>query len=219
MNMEELDKLKEIIAKNLILYRTKAKLSQLELAQKINYSDKSISKWERALGIPDIIVLKQLANLYNIKVDDFFVENEKLEDIKIDINKSKQKKHLLITLLACGLVWLVATLVFVPLCWLKINNSWLSFIVAIPVTMIVLIVFSRLWWKYYFVGIFSSALSWTIALCINLFLPNTKAYLIYYICIPLQVLIIMWVILYYIRKKKNFNNKKQKNNLDIKKKI
>ena len=89
--MEELEELKEIIAKNLILYRTKAKLSQLELALKINYSDKSISKWERGLGLPDLIVLKQLADLYNIKVDDFFAKNENLEDIKIDINKSKQK--------------------------------------------------------------------------------------------------------------------------------
>ena len=210
--MEELEELKEIIAKNLILYRTKAKLSQLELALKINYSDKSISKWERGLGLPDLIVLKQLADLYNIKVDDFFAKNENLEDIKIDINKSKQKKHLLITLLACGLVWLVATLVFVALSWAKINNSWLCFIVAIPATMIVLIVFSRLWWKYYLVGIFSSLLSWTIALTINLFLPGTKAYLVYYICIPLQVLIIMWVILYYIRKRKNNLSKKNVEN-------
>lgn len=198
-----MEKYKEIIAKNLILYRTKAKLSQLELANKINYSDKSISKWERGLGVPDCFVLKQLADIYNIKIDDFFVENENSKNIKVDFSKSKQKKHILITLLSCGLVWLVATLCFVALSWFKIDYAWLSFIVAIPVTSIVLIVFSRMWWPYFYVGIFASILSWSIALTFNVAFPNSKSYLLYFICIPMQVLIIMWVILFYIIKKKN----------------
>ncbi len=198
-----MDNMKETIAKNLIIYRTKAKLSQLELAQKINYSDKSISKWERGLGVPDCFVLKQLADLYNIKVDDFFVENENSKNVKVDFTKSKQKKHILITLLSCGLVWLVATFVFVALSWLKINGAWLSFITAIPVTSIVLIVFSRMWWPYFYVGIFTTVLSWSLALTLDLMIPSPKSYLLYFICIPMQVLIIMWVILYYIIKKKN----------------
>lgn len=198
-----MDNMKETIAKNLIIYRTKAKLSQLELAQKINYSDKSISKWERGLGVPDCFVLKQLADLYNIKVDDFFVENENSKNVKVDFTKFKQKKHILITLLSCGLVWLVATFVFVALSWLKINGAWLSFITAIPVTSIVLIVFSRMWWPYFYVGIFTTVLSWSLALTLDLMIPSPKSYLLYFICIPMQVLIIMWVILYYIIKKKN----------------
>ena len=198
-----MDNMKETIAKNLIIYRTKAKLSQLELAQKINYSDKSISKWERGLGVPDCFVLKQLADLYNIKVDDFFVENENSKNVNVDFTKSKQKKHILITLLSCGLVWLVATFVFVALSWLKINGAWLSFITAIPVTSIVLIVFSRMWWPYFYVGIFTTVLSWSLALTLDLMIPSPKSYLLYFICIPMQVLIIMWVILYYIIKKKN----------------
>lgn len=198
-----MDNMKETIAKNLIIYRTKAKLSQLELAQKINYSDKSISKWERGLGVPDCFVLKQLADLYNIKVDDFFDENENSKNVNVDFTKSKQKKHILITLLSCGLVWLVATFVFVALSWLKINGAWLSFITAIPVTSIVLIVFSRMWWPYFYVGIFTTVLSWSLALTLDLMIPSPKSYLLYFICIPMQVLIIMWVILYYIIKKKN----------------
>ncbi len=205
-----MEDLKEIIAKNLIIYRTKAKLSQLELANKINYSDKSISKWERGLGLPDCLVLKQLADLYNIKIDDFFIETENSKNVKIDFSKAKQKKHLLITLLSSGLVWLVATLCFVTLSWLNINLSWLSFIIAIPVNAIVLIVLSRLWWKYYYVGIFASILSWTTALTFDVALPSTNSYLLYFICIPLQVLIIMWVILYYVLKNKAGKNKEIK---------
>ena len=67
-----MDELKELIAKNLIHFRTMAGLTQLELATKLNYSDKSISKWERGVAIPDVLVLKQLADIYGIKVDDFF---------------------------------------------------------------------------------------------------------------------------------------------------
>ena len=141
--MENLESLKQTIAKNLISFRTSRGLTQSELAQKINYTDKSVSKWERGLGVPDVLVLKELADLYGIKVDDFLTENENTSKIVL-ADKDKRGSRLLITLLSAGLVWLVATLVFVVLLWLKIDRAWLSFIVAIPVCFIVLIVFSSL---------------------------------------------------------------------------
>ena len=144
--MENLESLKQTIAKNLISFRTSRGLTQSELAQKINYTDKSVSKWERGLGVPDVLVLKELADLYGIKVDDFLTENENTSKIVL-ADKDKRGSRLLITLLSAGLVWLVATLVFVVLLWLKIDRAWLSFIVAIPVCFIVLIVFSSLWGK------------------------------------------------------------------------
>ena len=45
----------QFIADNIAYYRKKMALTQLELAEKLNYSDKSISKWERAEGVPDIL--------------------------------------------------------------------------------------------------------------------------------------------------------------------
>ena len=68
-----MEDLKEIIANNLVKFRKNAKLTQLELAEKLKYSDKNISKWERGDAVADVVVLKQLADLYSIKVDDFFV--------------------------------------------------------------------------------------------------------------------------------------------------
>ena len=73
-----MDELKSIIAKNLIYYRTQAKMTQYEIAQKLNYSDKSISKWERGAGIPDIFILKQLADILEINY-------EKLKNYCFDI--------------------------------------------------------------------------------------------------------------------------------------
>ena len=64
--------IKQTIASNLSGYRKKAGLTQQQLADKLNYSDKAVSKWERAEAIPDVIVLKSIADIYGVKVDDFF---------------------------------------------------------------------------------------------------------------------------------------------------
>ena len=188
-----MDELKNTIAKNLIYYRTQAKLTQFELATKLNYSDKSISKWERGAGIPDVVILKQLADLYGIKVDDFFSE----ENPEVEPENKTQNlntKHLFIMLLSVGLVWVLASVVFVALLWLNIPKSWLSFITAIPVTMIVLVVLSRIWYKPYIVCVFVSLLIWTLALTIYLFTIKTHSNNLFIICIPLQVLVALWFV-------------------------
>ena len=69
--MEEITQdLKVVIGKNISEYRKAAGLSQLEFAEKLNYSDKAISKWERGDSLPDIIILKQIADMFNITVND-----------------------------------------------------------------------------------------------------------------------------------------------------
>ena len=70
-----MEELKKIIAKNLVTYRKQAHLTQAELAEKVGYSDKNVSKWERAEGVPDVLVLHQLAELYGVTVNDFFVDH------------------------------------------------------------------------------------------------------------------------------------------------
>lgn len=197
-----MDDLKNIIAKNLIYYRTQAKMTQYEIAQKLNYSDKSISKWERGAGIPDIIILKQLADLYGVKVDDFLNENE---FSKVQTKQEKSSKKLgtiFVTLLSVGLVWFLACIVFVALLWLKIPKSWLAFITAIPVSFLVLIVLTRIWYKLYVSGIFVSTFIWSLALTIYLFTMNTHSYYLFIICIPLQILVVLWYILRYKTRKK-----------------
>ena len=72
----ENEELRDIIAKNLVYFRKASKLTQLELAEKLLYSDKNISKWERGEAIPDVIVLSQLADLYHITVNDFLVSHD-----------------------------------------------------------------------------------------------------------------------------------------------
>ena len=68
--MENISEINGRIAKKLIYYRKAAGFTQAELAEKINYSDKSVSKWEQGNGVPDIYILMQLANIYGVTVDD-----------------------------------------------------------------------------------------------------------------------------------------------------
>ena len=81
MNMDEL---KKIIAKNLVTYRKQAHFTQAELAEKVGYSDKNVSKWERAEGVPDVLVLHQLAELYGVTVNDFFIDHTLVQPQVVD---------------------------------------------------------------------------------------------------------------------------------------
>lgn len=45
-------------------------MTQLELAEKMNVTDKAVSKWERDLAFPDVQTLPKLAELFGVSVDD-----------------------------------------------------------------------------------------------------------------------------------------------------
>ena len=49
--------LQQRISENIAYYRKQNGDTQADLAEKLNYSDKSVSKWERAEGTPDIFIL------------------------------------------------------------------------------------------------------------------------------------------------------------------
>ena len=67
-----MENLNLIIAKNICEYRKKCELTQSELANLLNFSDKSVSKWERGLCCPDISLLPLLASLFSKSIDELF---------------------------------------------------------------------------------------------------------------------------------------------------
>jgi transcriptional regulator with XRE-family HTH domain len=185
--------LRQRIAANMAHYRKMNNMTQSELAERIAYSDKSISKWERAEGMPDIYVLTLLADLFSVSVNDLISENAPLPPpVSVNINKNR----LLILLMSIGLVWLIATVtytalqIFAP----SIGWAWYSFILAIPVTCIIAVVMTSLWWglKFRFAAV--SALLWAIAVAVYLLLPLANVDLIFAIAAILQVLVILWFI-------------------------
>lgn len=185
--------IKQTLSENLIFYRKENKLTQIQLAEKLNYSDKAISKWERGESVPDLFILVNIAEIYGITVNDLISERK----VKPVLLKDKKIVHCLIVLLAILLVWLIATMVFVGLRLFlsDFKQAWLSFIFAIPASMIVLIIFSYLWGNYLYKFLTISALCWSIPLCLTLSIDYDKMWLLYLCVIPLQFLVIFFLLL------------------------
>ena len=204
--MEELE-LKKIIAKNIVAYRKQARMTQAELAAKINYSDKNVSKWERAEGVPDVLVLYELAELYGVTVNDFLTEHVDEPPKKEKKTKSFWAKRWLITLLSAGLVFLVATVITVI--WLLVDPftsfpiAKFTYLAAVPVALIVVLVFSCIWGKLWQRCLVVSALVWTLCVLTQLILglALSNAWLIYLVGAVLQVLVVLWYLLAFFRKK------------------
>lgn len=190
-----MEEIKEIIAGNIVSYRTSMGLTQYELAQKLNYSDKSVSKWERGQGLPDIVVLMKLAGLFGVSVDELLKKHEQTERIVVPSKKVTRAKKILTTLMACGLVWLVATLVYVILNLVGVGGIWRVFVYAVPVTFLVALIFSAIWGKKWCTAIFVSFFIWTTLLSVYITFLKTRAWLFFFIGIPLQVLVVLGTIL------------------------
>ena len=93
---------KALIASNIQYLRTSANLTQADLADKINYSDKAVSKWERGESLPDFFVMKQIADLFGVSLDFFFEEHSGKEVPEEVVEKMKNinRKHLIIALIS-----------------------------------------------------------------------------------------------------------------------
>ena len=189
---------KDNIANNLVAYRKHLGLTQAELAEKLNYSDKAVSKWERGESIPDLLVVKQIADLFGITVDALLREPAE-EKIKTSCNLNK--KRVIISACSAGLVWLVAVVIysFMNIIYPPfIDKAWLTFIIAVPINFIVLLSLTSVWGKTLLNAVFTSLLVWTVILAIYLSLvnllssPSSTLWMVFLIGIPLQILIVFW---------------------------
>lgn len=189
------DVLRKSIARNIAFFRKHGGHTQAELAEKLNYSDKSVSKWERGEGVPDIYVLAQIAELYQVTVNDLINPDEP----KMPIRRPK----VLILLLSLGLVWLAATVLFFALTLLcpGLPGKWLCFLYSVPVSGIILTVFTCLWWGVWKRCAAVSVIVWGLAVCIHQTLKLPGTYMIYVVSGAVQVLLILWFLLLYRQKR------------------
>ncbi len=197
--MENINEINGKIAKNLTYYRKAAGLTQAELAEKINYSDKSVSKWEQGNGVPDIYILLQLADLYHVTLNDLVGSAQTEQEICQTQKKKVTGIHLLIMLLSSGIVWLVATCFFVLMQLLQpVGAWWIAFVYAVMVNAIVLIVYAGIW-KYRLLNFLAvSVLIWTTLTCLYLTVnalvgAYDALWLVFLLGVPLQVLETLWV--------------------------
>ena len=135
----QLSELKLISASNIIKLRTGAGMTQAELGYALNYSDKTISKWERGEAIPDAFVLKQMAEMFNVSVDYLLSSHDAWEPPHSDKEEPVAYSTNVIIAIALTGVWTLALTVFVILSQFDII-WWQVFAIALPVSILIYLV-------------------------------------------------------------------------------
>ena len=171
-----MDDLKKVVAGNIIKLRTSMNLTQAQLGEKLNYSDKSISKWERGESVPDVFVLKTIADMAGVTVDYIITPHDPDEEVQIEAKGPRDSRRF-ITLTVLAGIWALAVLVFVVL--------WLC-----GISLITLLVLNSVWgdrsWNLYII----SGLVWGIICSIYLTAIKFNWWQLFLLGIPAQIIII-----------------------------
>lgn len=180
-----------IIANNIKSLRKDRKMTQTELAEKLNYSNKAVSRWESGEVIPDVLTLSKICEIFEIPLSSIFEENA------VDIKVTKDHRwtignKLAISLLSIISVWFIATITFVCIKAAKNINIWQLFVWAVPASCIVAIVFNALWGRPMFKHVFLSLLLWSFLASLYLSLLKYNLWILFLIGIPVQAAIILW---------------------------
>jgi len=185
---------KPIIAANLSKFRKKKGLTQAELAEKLNYSDKAVSRWERGDTMPDISVLYELCEFYGITLDTLASEDANEDELDKVYDKNSLAYRILVMLLGVSFVWMFATVVYIY-SNLKGNGNyfWMAFIWAIPLTCVILKITGRGFLTMIVNIVIESVLLWSIITCVYLQYIEYNMWMVYLLGIPMQAIIILWV--------------------------
>ena len=165
-----MEDIKNNVAKKITELRTLNNMTQLELAEKLNYSDKTISKWERAESSPDIAVLVEIADLFGVTLD-YLVRSENVEEAVSEYKKKEVTfNRRAVSYIAEGGGWIVALFAFIitTLITNHMTFQWLYFVYALPVVLIIKLIFNSIWFNSRYNYLIISALLWAILATIHI---------------------------------------------------
>ncbi len=199
-----MEDLKLVIAQNIVFLRKKHALTQIELAEKLNYSDKAISKWERAESLPDITVLKSISEIFGVSVDyllkkDHSSDPEPTDSRHDEIIAYIKRRRRVVTSMSVLVVWVIATMVFVILD-LALHDTWgqyLCFAYALPTGALVWLIFNSIWENRRLNYTIISLMMWTLLLAVHLsiLVGGINAWQIYLLGLPGQLIVLLWSII------------------------
>ena len=209
----DLEKLKRQIGTNIALQRKNAGLTQVGLAEKLNYSDKAVSKWERGDSMPDILTLVQLSELFEVSVDDLLSDpnalpgnpgslEKAMSQVSEKALKRKANKNVILAL-SSTLVWFIALLFFVVISSFGIPCSWIAFIYAIPINAIVLLSLRSAWRDFRWNRVLISIIVWSTLLALYLsflLFLHFQMWKLFLLGIPGEVAITLWFRLFRVPK-------------------
>lgn len=199
------EKLKNQIGANIAIFRKKCGMTQAGLAQKINYSDKAVSKWERGESVPDVVTMSVLARQLGVTVNDLLHDPNALPEqtgpvqqamgqmVEKTLKRKADKR--IISRLSELLVWFVALLLYVILASLDIPNSWLAFFFAVPADAIVVLCLRSAWHDYRSNKVLISVILWGALISVYvtlLVLLQRNVWRILLLGVPGQLAIWLW---------------------------
>ncbi len=199
------EKLKIQLGSNIAMHRKRFGLTQAALAEKLNFSDKAVSKWERGESMPDVSTLMQLAELFDVPMDVLVRDKKELpKDVgsvervmgrAVEKTLKRKADKRIIQQLSSLLVWFVALLIYVVSATLEVPYAWVGFFYALPVNCIVLISLRSAWHDFRANILLVSLIVWGCLLSIHLSLlvfASFNAWMIYLLGIPGQAAIFLW---------------------------
>lgn len=190
-----MEDIKSNVAKNITELRILNNMTQMELGERLNYSDKTISKWERAESSPNLSALVEMADLFGVTLD-YLVKSENIEEAVVE-RKTKEASfnRRAVSYIAEGGGWIVAIFAFIvtTLITNQMTFQWLYFVYALPVVLIVKLIFNSIWFNPRHNYLIISALMWSIFVAIHItflyFKVNVS--LIYLLGVAGQIVIIL----------------------------
>jgi transcriptional regulator with XRE-family HTH domain len=199
------EQLKNIIGINISAHRKRCGLTQAGLAEKLNYSDKAVSKWERGESVPDVMTLVALADQFEISIDELVTDPNALPDQTTKVQhamgmvvektlKRKANKNIILGLSSI-LVWFVALLFYVVLASFGWEQGALAFLYAIPANAIVLLSLRSAWRDFRWNKACISTIVWGCLLSIHatvMVIWNVNLWRIFLLGIPGQAAIFLW---------------------------
>ena len=196
-----MENIREIIGENLASLRKEAKLTQLELAEKFNYSDKAVSKWEKGDTIPDIETLYNLCQFYGVTLDYLTHKGSPSEKQEYILQKKGDfRKKVLITLLLLMIVWMIATIAFVYTSIGMNQGYWQSFIWAVPASCLLVLGVNRRLFRSSTLSLVCESIGiWSLLASFYFSFSIWSLWPIFLLGIPLQAAHGMW---YFMNKSK-----------------
>ena len=203
----DLSELKLVTASNIIKLRTGAGMTQAELGAALNYSDKTISKWERGEAIPDAYVLTQMAELFGVTVDALLSSQDRWQPAP-DPDEVPDRSYSVSMIIAVAVlgVWTLALTAFVAL-WLVGVIRWQIFVVALPVSILTYLVLICVFGKKRYLQFVIALFVFSIFVMIYLLFVHRNPWQIFLICVLAEVLVFLSC---NIKKRPRFFRKREK---------
>ncbi len=183
-----MENIKENISKNLVKLRKSKKLTQQDFAKIFNYSDKAVSRWERGESLPDIDILTQICDYYNVEFSWLISSQEEVVKVK---QKASTWYRVATVLLYVVSVFTLATVIFV---YFQISSNtvfYQAYIWSVPISFFIVTWCCHRWWEKALEFSFASATLWTLLASVYVQFLSLNIWAIFLLGIPLQLILVL----------------------------